>query len=125
MAGPLTRPVPHRLPLRLYAGLTGGWGLVLLVRAELLRRSLCPEFPVSRRWVARLLGGRTVLQSVLVLTHPTRPWLLTAAGIDAAHAASMLFVLPGRSYRRSALLSGAVAATSAAAVAALARGVGR
>ena len=107
-----------RLPVRVHAALFGAWGAVLLVRPELIRRSLCPEFPVSRRWVARLLGGRTLVQSAVLLAHPDRRWLLVGAGVDAVHAASMLAVLPARAYRRAALLSGGVAAASAALAAA-------
>jgi hypothetical protein len=89
------------------------------------QRALCPEFPDSRRWVTRVIGGRTVLQSALVLARPTRERLLTGAAVDAAHAVSMLLALPSRRHRCAACASGAVAAASAVLAGVAARGVSR
>jgi hypothetical protein len=69
-------------------------------------------------WIVRVLGVRSGLQGAAELAWPTPAAAWTGAAIDAAHAASMAAVaLASRRYRRAALLSGALAAGSAIALA--------
>lgn len=63
-------------------------------------------------WVVRLLGGRLLLQGALEVGRPSRTVLLVGAGVDVAHALSML-ALAGTRYRRPALVSAGIAAGSA------------
>ena len=106
----------HRRTIgRVLAGLGGLWGLALLVRPERVVAALCPEFPRSKLWVARVLGARLVAQSAVVLAVPARRTVRATAAVEALHAASMAPLLRSPRYRRAALISGGWAACYAAA----------
>lgn len=65
--------------------------------------------------VLRVLGGRLLLQGLAALARPDARVARLSAGVDATHAASMLFVAAGVArYRRAALISAALAVGSAA-----------
>ncbi len=100
---------------RLLAALSGVWGLLLLLRPGLLLAAVCPEFPQSKQWVVRLLGGRLVVQHAVVLFRPTDRHVRVAAAVDMLPAASMVPLLWSPRYRRAALVSGGYAAFYAAA----------
>ena len=110
----------RRRATRLLAGLGIGWGLVLLLRPGAVADRLCPEYPRSRLWVARVLGARLVGQHVAVLAAPQSRLIGAASGIDLLHAATMVPLLRSPRYRRAALVSGGVAAVSAAVLPAVA-----
>jgi hypothetical protein len=95
---------------RVLAGPGGLWGLALLVRPQRVVAALCPEFPQSKLWVARVLGARLVLQSAVVLAVPARRTVRAAATVEALHAASVVPLLRSPRYRRAALVSGGYAA---------------
>lgn len=99
----------RRARSRLLAAVSGVWGLLLLFRAGPLVEMLCPEFPESKQWVVRLLGGRLVAQHALVLSRPTERHVRAAATVDMLHAASMVPLLWSPRYRRAALISGGYA----------------
>lgn len=89
-----------------------GSALVLQPRTVLSlaagRRAVVPA------WLARILGARILLQSVVEFRQPTRSVLYRGAIIDLAHATSMIpFTITGR-YRRIALASATLAAGTAA-----------
>jgi len=105
----------RRTTSRVLAGLSGLWGLALLVRPRLLVGALGSEFPESRVWVVRVLGARLVVQHAVVLASPTRRTIRAAATVDLLHAASMVPLLCSLRYRRAALVSGGYAAFYAAA----------
>ena len=110
----------RRTGTRSLAGLGAGWGLVLLLCPGAVAERLCPEYPRSRLWVARVLGARLVLQHAAVLAAPRSALVGAASGIDLLHAASMVPLLRSPRYRRAALISGGVAAVSAAVLPAVA-----
>jgi hypothetical protein len=110
----MTNDGRRRRATRLLAVLGAGWGLALLLRPEDVVDRLCPEFPRSRRWVARVLGARLVVQHAALLAAPDPRLVGAASGIDLLHAASMVPLLRHPRYRRAALVSGGVAAASAA-----------
>ena len=92
----------------------------MLLRPGPLVESVCPEFPESKQWVVRLLGGRLVVQHALVLSRPTHRHVRAAATVDMVHAASMVPLLWSPRYRRAALVSGGYAALYAATAPAMA-----
>ncbi|MGY1988172.1 hypothetical protein ACI792_18290 [Blastococcus sp. SYSU DS0669] len=93
------------------AGLAAGLALVL--RPQGVVAAIDPRFPDERRWVARVLGARLVVQHGAVLVSPGPRTLRFAAAVDGLHAASMLPALALPRYRPAALVSGGVAALSA------------
>ncbi len=99
---------------RVLAALSGAWGMQLLIRPRPTIETLCPEFPESKQWVARVLGARLVVQHALVLASPARRHVRAAAAVDLLHAASMVPLLWSPRYRRAALVSGGYAALYAA-----------
>ncbi len=105
----------RRLLARLLSGLGLGYGLTLLTRPGRVVAALCPEYPSSRTWAIRLLGGRLIIQHAVLLAAPARRTLLTAAAVDAIHAVTMVPLLRSRRYGRAAAISGGVAAAYAAA----------
>ena len=105
---------PRRAVTRLLASLGAGWGLTLLARPRATVDRLCPEYPRSRVWVVRLLGARLLAQHAAVLAAPGGRLVVAASGIDLLHAATMVPLLREPRYRRAALISGGVAALSAA-----------
>jgi hypothetical protein len=110
----------RRLLARLLAGSGGAWGLALLTRPDRVAGALCPELPRSRYRVVRLLGLRHAVQNAAVLAAPAGPVLRAAAAVDLLHAATMVPLLRSAPHRRAALVSGGVAAVSAALAATLA-----
>jgi hypothetical protein len=64
-------------------------------------------------WLVRVLGGRLLVESLAELARPTPAVVRAGAGIDAAHAVSMLVLAVSPSHRRAVLASGAVAAVGA------------
>jgi hypothetical protein len=112
-------PGQRRARSRLFAALSGVWGLLLLLRAGPLVAAVCPEFPESEQWVVRVLGGRLVVQQALVLSRPTHRRVRAAATVDMLHAASMVPLLWSPRYRRAALVSGGSAALFSALFAAV------
>ena len=104
----------RRAMTRLLASLGAGWGLTLLARPQATVDRLCPEYPRSRVWVVRLLGARLLAQHAAVLAVPGGRLVVAASGIDLLHAATMVPLLREPRYRRAALISGGVAAVSAA-----------
>ena len=111
----MTRPDTRRVVLtRLLAALGLTWGAALLLRPRALVDALCPEYPRSRVWVVRVLGARLLAQYAGVLAAPGARLVGAASGVDLLHAASMVPLLRSPRYRRAALVSGGVAAVSAA-----------
>ncbi len=88
--------------------------MLLLLRPGPLVDAVCPEFPESKQWVVRLLGGRLVVQHALVLSFPTQRLVRAAVTVDMLHVASMVPLLWSPGYRRAALVSGGYAALYAA-----------
>src|SRR4051812_50083428 len=60
----------RRTPTRLVAALAAASGLAMALRPERIVDRLCPEFPRSRLWLVRVLGGRLLLQHGAVLAAP-------------------------------------------------------
>ncbi len=82
---------PHRfVPAALLVARSTYGGALLLAPARWL--SAVARTPVDRpaAAVARVLGARELAQAALVDRRPTRDRLLVGAGVDAAHAASMV-----------------------------------
>jgi hypothetical protein len=99
---------------RALAAVLGVANLFLVARPDAVLSAASVRPPRPPRWVVRLLGARTVLQEVAVITVPTRRLVLGGAVVDGLHAASMglaLAVWP--QHRRAAAIS-AVAATASA-----------
>jgi len=100
------------------------WGLALLAAPGVLVRIGAGRGESSTRThdVARLLGGRHLVQAAVTVTRPLPTVLLTGAAADALHAMSgvALGVLDAR-WRRPALLDAAMAAAFATAGLAAAR----
>jgi hypothetical protein len=94
------------------------WGLALLSAPDRLATSLGVDGPAPRvRLVIRVLGGREIVQALLIALRPGPRMLFSAMAVDATHSASMV-VLAARdpAFRRlagtSALVSGSLAALS-------------
>jgi hypothetical protein len=103
----------ERLLVRLLSAAGAAGGLALLVRPRRVVAALCPEYPDSRMWVARVLGARLVVQHAVVLATPQQPVVRAASVVDLVHAVSMLPLTGSPRYRRAALISGGVAAAYA------------
>jgi hypothetical protein len=100
----------------------GGLGAALLTRPRDVVRTLCGGSAEPPETVLRVLGARQVAQEVVLLAKPSPAVLTGAAGTDLLHAASMAAAaLVWAQYRRPALTSGAIAASSAAAALSRAR----
>ena len=112
--GTLMRNGRRRALIRLLALLGAGCGLALFARPRAVVDHLCPEYPRSRVWVVRLLGARLLAQHAAVLAAPEGRLVAAASGVDLLHAATMVPLLREPRYRRAALISGGVAAVSAA-----------
>ncbi|HLM06553.1 MAG TPA: hypothetical protein VK402_15350 [Blastococcus sp.] len=112
--------VGRRRVTRLLAAAGLAWGLALLIRPQPVVAALAPEFPPDRLWLARVLGGRLVVQHAGTLAAPTHTRVLFHSGIDLLHAASMVPLLRSPRYGRAARISGGVAAAYAAAAPAVA-----
>jgi hypothetical protein len=114
-----------------------GWALggATLVRAAYGAALCCAPGPMLRlaggpgteaspaaRTVARILGGRHIVQAVLSAMRPTPAVLAAGAGTDVLHSASMIALAAlDRPRRRLGLSDSLVAATFAAGSWALAR----
>jgi hypothetical protein len=91
-----------------------GWGAALATRPTATVRAVCGDGPVPPPALVRVLGGRQVLQSLLLLAAPSRPLARAAVAVESLHAASMgAAALAWPRYRRPALTSAAVATASA------------
>ncbi len=98
-------------------------GAALLLRPAALTRLVSGSGDAPPDVVARVLGGRQLLQGVALIIRPDPPVVTVAVATDVLHAASMLllgWVRPG--YRRPALVSAAAAAASAGCGAMILRG---
>ncbi len=108
------RSAPRRRAVRAAASVLAVAGAVLLARPRQVVRLVAPGEPEPPLAVVRALGGRLVVQHVLVALRPTRRGLFAGALVDAAHAVSMVpaaAVWPA--HRRQATASGAVGVASA------------
>jgi len=103
----------RRTSTRLVAALAAASGLAMALRPEQIVDRFCPEFPRSRLWLVRVLGGRLLLQHGAVLAAPDPRLVRVGSGVDLAHAASMVPFVRSPRYGRAALLSGALAAAYA------------
>jgi hypothetical protein len=93
-----------------------GWGAALALAPARVCRLLTAT-PLDRRasLVTRVLGARTLAQTLLLSAHRSRRAVLAGAAVDAAHAATMVpLVVRSRTYATPAAVSAGVAATSAA-----------
>jgi hypothetical protein len=112
MAGTADRG--RRSATRALAALGAATGLVLLAGPERVVDRLSPEFPRSRLWLVRVLGGRLLAQHGAVLVAPDRGVVRLGTGVDLLHAASMVPLVRSRRYGRAARISGGLAAGYAA-----------
>ena len=95
---------------------TLGWGIALAVAPGRVCELLTAT-PLDRRaaFITRVLGVRTLVQTLAISAHRTRRAVLLGVAIDAVHAVSMIpLVLRSRTYATPAAVSAAVAAASAA-----------
>jgi hypothetical protein len=99
--------------LRAYGSAHVVLGTALSSRPNEVARVVAGREASPPSWVVRMLGVRLLAQGVAELVRPTCRVLLCAAGIDALHAASMIGVAADTRYRRCAIVSAAVAGTSA------------
>lgn len=86
----------------------------LLVLAPRWTAGTLYRCPLEQRaaLVARVLGGRELLQAAVSLLRPTRAVLVLGSGVDLAHAASMLALgASDRRWRAPSLASAAEAGT--------------
>jgi len=99
------------------------WGAALMTRPRAVVQAVATGRAMPAPWIVRLLGARQFGQGATLLWRPDRRLLLVGAGVDSAHAISMLGLAAANPrYRRAALLSAAVAGTSAALAAAIGSG---
>jgi hypothetical protein len=104
----------RRTATRALAAVGAGAGTVLLLRPERAVDRFCPEFPRSRFWLVRLLGGRLLLQHGAVLVAARPEAIRLGSGIDLLHAASMMPFVGSPRYSRAARISGGLSAVYAA-----------
>jgi hypothetical protein len=105
----------RRLLTRLLAGLGVASGVALLARTQQVVDRVSPALPPDRRWLARALGARLVVQHGAVLVSPSRNVVRLGSAVDLVHAASMVPFVASPHYGRAARVSGAMAAAYAAA----------
>ena len=111
-AHPVTaRPVTAHSVSSLLAGLRAVYGTVqLLLPAYSAEQLLGGPLEPSGLAGVRVLGARQLAQAGLSVAAPTVPLLRLGAGIDAAHALSMVaLALADPKWRRPALVSGLTA----------------
>jgi hypothetical protein len=120
VTGPLTGAAG--VAARSWAAGTAAAGAVALLRAQQVARLVSGRGAAPGPAVVRILGARQLLQGTAILVRPTPLLLFVGATVDVLHAASMVAaaVIWSR-YRRPALTSAAVAATSGAAGAGIIR----
>ena len=128
---PPTTPVPEAVPAPLlspalvsrvlFPAARACYGAALLC-APGLALGLCTgrESSQRARAVVRILGARHLAQAVLTLWRPSPAVLLSGAGIDACHAASMLALAVAEPQLRTAGIADCAAATAFTATGALA-----
>jgi len=112
-------PTRRRLT-RLMAVVGVATGSVLLARPQDVVDRVAPAFPASRRWLVRALGVRLLVQHGAVLVLPDLRIIRASSAVDLLHAATMVPFLASPHYGRAARISGALAATYAAAALAVA-----
>jgi hypothetical protein len=117
-------PTRRRLT-RLMAVVGVATGSVLLARPQDVVDRVAPAFPASRRWLVRALGVRLLVQHGAVLVLPDLRIIRASSAVDLLHAATMVPFLASPHYGRAARISGALAATYAAAALAVAPRSGR
>jgi len=105
----------------------GGYGVLQIARPGLIADRLLTDALDRRgRGVARVLGGRQLLQALASGRTPSYPVLALGAEVDLLHAASMLAVaLADRRRRRAALTDALIAGSFAFGGVAAARAVAR
>ncbi len=104
----------RRLAVRAATSVPAAAGAVLLTRPRQVLRLVAPGEPEPPLAVVRVLGGRLVVQHLLVALRPTRRRLLAGAVVDALHAGSMVPTAAlWPAHRRQAIASGALGAASA------------
>jgi hypothetical protein len=99
------------------AAAEGCWGTALLFAAGPLLRPLAGE-PVDPRMIkiARVLGARQLLQSLIVAWRPTRRNLEIGAAVDAMHAATMFAAAAANIAPRRLTIASAATASALAAI---------
>ena len=95
-------------------------GGVLLARPQEVVDRLAPAFPASRLWLVRALGVRLLVQHGAVLAAPHPVIIRASSAVDLLHAATMVPFVASPHFGRAARISGALAATYAAAALAVA-----
>jgi len=111
-------------PTRVSGALSAALGTALLLRPSAITRLVSGGGDTPSDLVARILGGRQLLQGIALITRPDPQIVAAAVATDVLHAASMLllgWVRPA--YRRPALMSAGVAVASASCGAMTLRGV--
>jgi len=128
---PRTTPVPEAVPAPLlsparvsrvlFPAVRACYGAALLCAPGLALGLCSARSPSQRaRAVVRILGARHLAQAVLTLWRPSPAVLLSGAGIDACHAASMLALAVAEPQLRTAGIADCAAATAFTATGALA-----
>src|SRR4051794_24239790 len=96
----------RRTSTRLVAALAAASGLATALRPEQIVDRLCPEFPRSRLWLVRVLGGRLLLQHGAVLAAPDPRLVRVGSGVDLLHAAGLVPFVRSPRHRPAGPLSG-------------------
>ena len=112
-------PARRRLT-RLMAVLGVASGGLLLACPQQLVDRVAPALPASRRWLVRALGVRLLVQHGAVLVSLDPAIIRASSAIDLLHAATLVPFVASPQYGRAARISGALAATYAAAALAVA-----
>ena len=113
-------------PARIWGAATAAVGAAALLRPGPVAQAVSGRRSAPDAAVVRLLGGRQLLQGLVVLIRPTPALVIGAVAVDVLHGVSMVaaaVIWPG--CRRAALTSAAVARTSAVAGALSLRGAHR
>jgi len=104
----------------MWAAVTAATGAVTLLFPRPVARLVSGRGAAPDPRLVRILGARQLLQGGAVLIDPAPRLVAAGCGIDVAHGASMVLaagIWP--EHRTAALISGAVAGTSAAAAASI------
>ncbi|HEY2308589.1 MAG TPA: hypothetical protein VGI05_22190 [Streptosporangiaceae bacterium] len=103
---------PALVPRVLFPAVRACYGAALLCAPGVALGLATGQAPSQRaRAVARILGARHLAQAVLTLWRPRPAVLLTGAGIDACHSASMLaLAVADPRMRRAGIADAATAA---------------
>jgi hypothetical protein len=100
---------------RLWGAVQLASGVATVLAADALARGCAGAGRPAPPWVVRLLGVRVAGQGLLLLVRPSRPVVTLGCLVDAVHGTSMVATaVASPDYRRSAALSGAIAAASVA-----------